>query len=319
MGKTMNIELSSGNSKRFPLKTFNFLNVSEVSANSKTFADVGKVLINLGIDNTFLKNAPFCHLKANAYTWEYCVLGFWLSISGKEFSNDQYKILKKPPRPKDIYGKTRGRGNKKLKDWNRFYKWDLSEEECVDDKVLKLKKGVKDFCGFLLAKNNKCAIREIPCKRKSAFKKAARAFLSYLCNGVNQKILVNISEKERTDSRLVSLLKYFKNQELTNHIFVVSLLFCLYGYRSHYKNNSDGIDIELGKLVVSMLKENHFSNEEFKDNLVYKLEEAIGNKRGKFTPPFTSAYENVKKLNIQKRLNLWLNLINEAFDASKIK
>lgn len=313
----MNIELSSGNPKKFPLKTFKFLkNIEEISASSKkSFENVGKVLINLGIDNTFLKKAPFCHLKSNAYTWEYCVLGFWLSISGKEFSNDQYKILKKPPRPKDIYGKTRGRGNKRLKDWKRFYKWDLSEEECVDD----LKKGVKDFCGFLLDKKNKCAIREIPCDRKSAFKKAASAFLSYLCNGVNQKILVNISKKERTDSRLVSLLNCFKNQELTNHIFVVSLLFCLYGYRSHYKNNSDGIDIELGKLVVSMLKENHFSNEEFKDNLVYKLEKAIGNKRDKFTPPFTSVYNKVKKLNIQKRLNLWLNLINEAFDASKIK
>lgn len=312
----MNIELSNNTCKKLPLKLklFSYLNVAEIAEESKTYSDFKSVLTKLGIDNSFLKKPPFCHLKSNAYTWEYCVLGFWLSKCGIKLPDTQYKKLKAPHKGLlDIYGKKRKRGNKTKKIWESFYNWTLTEEERDSNEILKLEKKVTPFAKYLCTKES--ALRVIEPEHIKSFKNAANAFLSYLCNDVDQTAIIKIAKQRETDIRLFQLLTSTKS-ELDNHIFVVSLLFCMYGYKSHL--TSGGINVELGKKVVEILKDKQVPDESFKETLINKLESKIENaKENRFTPPYVSVYNKVKKLNIQKRLTLWLNLINEAFDASR--
>ena len=311
----MNIELSNNTCKKLPLKLFSYLNVAEIAEESKTYSDFKSVLTKLGIDNSFLKKPPFCHLKSNAYTWEYCVLGFWLSKCGKKLSDSQYEKLKAPPKGLDVYGRKRKRGNANKKVWEGFYSWTFAEDERNSKEILKLEKGVAPFAKYLCTKQS--ALRVIEPEHIKSFKNAANAFLSYLCNDVDQTAIIKIAKQRETDIRLFQLLTLTKSEH-DNHIFVVSLLFCMYGYKSHL--TSGGINVELGKKVVEILKDNQVPDESFKETLINKLESKIENaKENRFTPPYVSVYNKVKKLNIQKRLTLWLNLINEAFDASQKK
>ena len=311
----MNIELSNNTCKKLPLKLFSYLNVAEIAEESKTYSDFKSVLNKLGIDNSFLKKPPFCHLKSNAYTWEYCVLGFWLSKCGKELSTPQYNNLKASHKGLDIYGKKRKRGNANKKIWESFYKWTFTEEERDSNEILKLEKNVAPFAEYLYTKQS--ALRIIEKENVKLFSNAAKAFLSYLCNDVDQAAIIKIATQSETDIRLLQLLTLTKS-ELDNHVFVVSLLFCMYGHKRHL--TSGGINVDLGRKVIEILKEKQVPDEGFKEILVNKLESKIETaKENRFTPPYVSVYNKVKKLNIQKRLTLWLNLINEAFDASQKK
>lgn len=303
----LNIYLLKKN-KKFPkslselfIENGNFNAGKEMQDN--IFYEPAKLLQACGFKDV-LNKEPFKHIITPSRIWEFYLLRYVEKISRRD-----YKKLTAPISidQKPVNGCIRSAVG------NPFVKWKSNYHLINESKSdRKLRKETLTFAKKLASR--KCPIRQNGTPYFiNRRKQAAKSFFKYLIGQtIRNKIFEKLKASRNSQSRLTILINNYPN----NDLFITSgIMVCLYGGK-----NTDCIDSGLAHALLKAIKHKRGKdkNTDLKD--VYNIIKIKANSNH-FRPPYKDIYDvrfgNRERVNINFRIETWLKLLEDTFDASR--
>ena len=309
------IELSTKTKGALSQDYFKFVNVPEEKGKrdrTDIWSNPAKLLKIVGFGENFVEKRPFRYLKTYAYIWEYSLLHLCMQLHPNEVKVRKTEYLKLRKKSKNIVKPERyiPHGPGKLERWENYYQWDVLDEDA--EAIGKLAEDSLEFCELLLNRN--VGIRDYGESKKDCSeylklrRQAATAFFKFLIEGKG-----NFSfEGEDFDSTLLALLK--QEDELSEHVIAVSMLYCLYGRLSDKKNGKK-LNSKLVKQLVIRLNKRWSQKTETQHKIINYLKQS--ERTG--LPCLSSYYDfklhkndAIQRINIFKRINIWIDFLKQT-------
>lgn len=267
-------------------------------AQAEIYYEPAKLLDACGFKDV-LKNEPFKHIITPSRIWEFYLLKF------TNISRRDYKKLTAPIST----GQQPVKGCIRSAVGNPFDKWQ-SNYHTIDDRKLRIE--TLSFAKKLASR--KCPIRQNGTDDfKNKRKAAAKSFFKYLIGQtIKNKIFEKLKDSQDSQSRLTILINNYPN----NNLFITSgIMVCLYGGK-----NTDWIDSKLANALLKAIKpkRGEYKNTALKD--IYNIIRIKANSKS-FRPPYKDIYDvkvgNRERVNINFRIETWLKLLEDTFNASR--
>jgi len=267
-------------------------------AQSNIFYEPAKLLDACGLKDV-LKNEPFKYIITPSRIWEFYLLRY-VHISRRDYKKLTAPITIGQQPVKRCIRSAVG---------NPFDKWQ-SNYHLINSR--KLRKETLSFAKKLASR--KCPIRQ---KGTNDFKNkrkiAAKSFFKYLIGQtIKNKIFEELKNSQDSQSRLTILINNYPN----NNLFITSgIMVCLYGGK-----NTDWIDSKLANALLKAIKHKmgKYKNTVLKD--IYNIIRIKADSKH-FRPPYKGIYDvgigNRERVNINFRIETWLKLLEDTFNASR--
>ncbi|HPM09150.1 MAG TPA: hypothetical protein PK941_01725 [Paludibacter sp.] len=262
------------------------------------FYEPAKLLQACGFKDV-LNEEPFKYIITPSRIWEFYLLRY-INIGRRDYKKLTTAItIGQQP----VEGCTRSAVG------NPFDKWQ-SNYHLI--KSRKLQEETLSFAKMLASR--KCPIRQNGTlyfiNRR---KQAAKSFFKYLIGQtIHNKIFEKLKASRNSQSRLTILINNYPN----NDLFITSgIMVCLYGGK-----NTDCIDSGLAHALLKAIKHKRGKDKNTDLNDVYNIIKIKANSNY-FRPPYKDIYDvrfgNRERVNINFRIETWLKLLEDTFDASR--